>query len=88
MDLTVETKQYKFSASSSFDYIAIFLAINLKRNPYMGSYHDLTKKEVRELIKHLQKDNYGDGRDGWIIDRLSNMEILMEGKEKATFHFW
>ena len=86
MDLTVETKQYKFSASSSFDYI--FIANNLKRNPYMGSYHDLTRKEVQELIEYLQKDNYGDGRDGWIIDRLSNMEMLMEGKERATFHFW
>lgn len=88
MDLTVETKQYKFSASSSFDYIVIFFANNLKRKPYMGSYHDLTRKEVRELIEYLKQNNYGDGRDFWIVDSLTSMEMLMEGKEKATFHFW
>ena len=88
MDLSVETKQYQFSVSSSFDYIVIFLANNLKQSIYMGAYYSLTRKEVQELIEYLRKDNYGDGRDGWIVDRLSNMEMLMEGKEKATFHLW
>ena len=88
MDLTVETKQYQFSASSSFDYIVVFLANNLNQNPYMGTYHDLTKQEIQELIEYLKKNNYGDGRDFWIIDRLTSMVMLMESEEKAIFHFW
>jgi hypothetical protein len=48
----------------------------------------LTKKEVKRLIEYLKKDNFGNGKDAWIIDRLSNMEMLMEGKEKAEFRFW
>lgn len=88
MDLTVETKQYKFSASSGFDYIVIFLCNELKQSPDMNSYHNLTRQEVQNLIEYLKKDGYGDGRDAWIVDCLSNMEMLMEGKEKATFHFW
>ena len=88
MDLTVETKQYKFSASSGFDYIVIYLCNNLKKSPNIGSCYFLTKKEIQVLIEYLKKDNYGDGRDSWIVDRLSNMEMLMEGKEKATFRFW
>ena len=88
MDLTVETKQYKFSASSGFDYIVIYLCNELKESPNIGSCHSLTKKEVQTLIEYLKKNNYGDGRDSWLIDRLSNMEMLMDGKEKATFHFW
>lgn len=88
MDLTVETKQYRFSASSSFDYIVLFLINNLKKSVYMGAYYSLTRKEVHELIKYLKQNNYGDGRDFWIVDRLTSMETLMEGKEKATFSFW
>lgn len=88
MDLTVETKQYKFTASSCFDYIVIFLANTTRRCPRINSYHTLTKKEVQALIEYLRKNNYGDGRDEWIVDRLSNMEMLMEGREVAIFHFW
>lgn len=88
MDLTVETKQYKFSASSSFDYIVIFFVNNLKRSIYMGAYYSLTRKEVRALIEYLKQNNYGDGRDFWIADCLTSAEMLMEGKEKAIFHFW
>ena len=50
MDLTVETKQYRFSASSSFDYIVLFLINNLKKSVYMGAYYSLTRKEVHELM--------------------------------------
>lgn len=88
MDLTVETKQYKFSASSSFDYIVIYFCNVIHKSPDMDSYHYLTKKEVKKLIEYLKQNNYGDGRDFWIIDCLTSMEMLMEGKEKATFHFW
>lgn len=88
MDLTVETKQYVFSASSAFDYIVIYLCNVLHESPDMGSYHYLTKKEVHALVEYLKQNNYGDGRDFWIVDCLSSMEMLMEGKEKATFHFW
>lgn len=85
MDLTVETKQYKFSASSGFDYIVIYICNKLKESPDFGSKYYLTKKEVCDLIKYLQENNCG---DSWIVDRLSNMILLMEGKEKAEFRFW
>lgn len=88
MDLTVETKQYIFSASSSIDYIVIYLCNNLKQLPRIGSYHYLTKKEVRGLIEYLKQNNYRDGRANPLIDNLINMEMLMQGKEIATFHFW
>jgi hypothetical protein len=88
MDLTVETKQYQFSASSGFDYIVIFICNELKELPSLNTRHYLTKKEVKRLIEYLKKDNFGNGKDAWIIDRLSNMEMLMEGKEKAEFRFW
>lgn len=85
MDLTVETKQYKFSASSGFDYIVIYICNKLKESPDFGSKYYLTKKEVCDLIEYLQENNCG---DSWIVDRLSNMILLMEGKEKAEFRFW
>lgn len=88
MDLTVETRQYRFSASSAFDYITLFLINNLKKSVYMGAYYSLTKREVQDLIEYLKQNNYGDGRDFWIVDCLTSMEMLMEGKERATFHFW
>lgn len=88
MDLTVETKQYIFTACYSFDYIVEFLVNKKNQNPDMNSYHYLTKNEMKELIEYLKRDNYGDGRDFWIVDRLTSMEMLMVGKEKATFHFW
>lgn len=87
MDLTVETKQYVFTACYSFDYILIYLTNNMSKNEKRDYYY-LTKREVRELIEYLKQNNYGDGRDFWIIDKLTSMEMLMEGKEKATFHFW
>jgi hypothetical protein len=85
MDLTVETKQYKFSASSGFDYIVIYICNKLKESPDFGSHHYLTKKEVCDLIEYLKENKCG---DSWIVDRLSNMILLMEGKEKAEFRFW
>ena len=85
MDLTVETKQYKFSASSGFDYIVIYICNQLKESPDFGSKHYMTQKEVQNLIQYM-KDN---GKaDSWITDALTNMEMLMEGKEKAEFRFW
>lgn len=87
MDLTVETKQYVFTACYSFDYILIYLTNNMSKNEKRDYYY-LTKREVRELIEYLKQNNYGDSRDFWIIDKLTSMEMLMEGKEKATFHFW
>lgn len=91
MDLTVETKQYIFTACYSFDYVLIYLINNMSKSEKKDgseSYYYLTKKEVRNLIEYLKQDNYGDERDFWIVDRLISMEMLMEGKEKATFHFW
>ena len=90
MDLTVETKQYRFSMSSGFDYIVIFLSNQLKEYPDMDSYHYLTKKEVQSLIKYLKEDIPVKERERYelTIDRLSSMEMLMEGKEKAEFRFW
>ena len=88
MDLTVETKDYVFSASSGFDYIVIYLCNNLKQSPGIGSYHKLTRKEVKGLIEYLKQNHYGDGRDFWIVDRLTNAYTLMEGNEAAEFCFW
>lgn len=91
MDLTVETKQYVFTACYSFDYLLIYLVNNMgKGEKKYGdeSYYYLTKREVKDLIEYLKQNNYGDGRDFWIVDCLTSMEMLMEGKEKATFHFW
>ena len=92
MDLTIETKKYVFSASSGFDYVLIYLINNLRPTfqdkSGIESYYHLTKKEVKNLIEYIKQNNYGDGRDSWIVDRLTNMEMLMEGKEKASFHFW
>lgn len=85
MDLTVETKQYKFSASSGFDYIVIYICNRHKESPDFGSKHYITKKEVQNLIQYM-KDNGKE--DSWITDALTNMEMLMEGKEKAEFRFW
>ena len=84
MDLTVETKQYKFSVSCGFDFIAIYICNNLKECPDFGSKHYLTKKEVQNLIQYMKVNC----DDSWIIDALANMEMLMEGKEKAEFRFW
>lgn len=88
MDLTVETKQYVFSASSGFDYIVIYFSNHLKLSPDFGSKFELTKKEVKALIEYLKENWYEDGRASWIIDSLVNMEMLMVGKEKAQFRFW
>ena len=85
MDLTVETKQYIFSASSGFDYIVIFICNQLQESPDFGSKHYMTRKEVRGLIQYM-KDNGCE--NNWIVDALTNMEMLMEGKEKAEFRFW
>ena len=85
MDITVETKQYIFSASSGFDYIVIYICNQLGEDPSFGSKHYMTRKEVQGLIQYM-KDN---GRENsWIRDCLTNMEMLMEGKEKAEFRFW
>ena len=91
MDLTVKTKQYEFTACYSFDYILIYLVNhkNKDKKRYKNeSHYYLTKTEVRELIEYLKQNNYGDGRDFWIVDKLTSMEMLMGEKEKATFHFW
>jgi hypothetical protein len=90
MDLTVETKQYTFSMSSGFDQIVIFLSNQLKEYPDMGSHHYLTRKEVQRLIAYLKEHIPERTRGSYesMIDRLENMEILMEGKEKAEFRFW
>ena len=88
MDLTIETKQYRFTACYSFDYITIFLIHKLNATPCENSSYDLTKKEVRELIEYLKQNNYGDGRDFWIVDNLITMEGMMSHKDKAIFRFW
>ena len=85
VDLTVETKQYQFSASAGFAFIAIYICNKLNQYPDLGTKHYLTKKEVRDLIEYLKENNCG---DSWIFNQLINLEMLMEGKEKAEFRFW
>ena len=85
MDLTVETKNYIFSASSGFDCIVIYICNQLREYPNFGSKHYMAKKEVQQLIQYM-KDNGCE--NNWIVDALTNMEMLMEGKEKAEFRFW
>lgn len=88
MDLTVETKQYVFSASSGLDYIVIYLSNKLNMSADFGKKFHLTKKEVKGLIEYCKENWYKDGRASWIIESLVNMEMLMEGKETAEFRFW
>jgi hypothetical protein len=85
-DLTVDTKQYKFTSCYGFDDIDIFLFHKTGRVPQAISDYYLTRQEVYELIDYLKEINYE--KNDWLIDRLSNMVMLMEGKEKARFHFW
>ena len=85
-DLTVVTKQYKFTSCYGFDDISIFLYQKTGKVANAISDYYLTRKEVYELIEYLKEINYE--KNIWYISRLSNIAMLMEGKEKARFHFW
>ena len=90
MDLTVETKQYRFSCDrTAMSYILVFLCTKLRTSISICDTVFLTKKEMVELIDFIKTQDFGlEHLKERCLDQLSNMEMLMEGKEKAEFRFW
>lgn len=90
MDLIVETKQYKFNYDHlEMSYIHSFITNKIGRYAETCRKHYLTKKEMKELINWLKTLRFTyDWQKERLIEQLSNMEILMEGKERASFYFW
>lgn len=90
MDLTVETKQYRLSYDHlEMSYIYNFISDMIKGNVKQGETYFLTRKKVKELIEYLKVQSYQfDWQKERLIEELSNLEMLMVGKEKASFYFW
>ena len=90
MDLTVETKQYRLSYDHlEMSYIHNFISDMIKGNAKQGETYYLTRKKVKELIEYLKVQSYKfDWQKERLIEELSNLEMLMVGKEKASFYFW
>ena len=90
MDLTVETKQYRLSYEHlEMSYIHNFISDMIKGNAKQGETYYLTRKKVKELIEYLKVQSYQfDRQKERLIEELSNLEMLMVGKEKASFYFW
>ena len=90
MDLTVETKQYRLSYDHlEMSYIYNFISDMIKGNVKQGETYFLTRKKVKELIEYLKLQSYQfDWQKERLIEQLSNLEMLMVGKEKASFYFW
>lgn len=90
MDLTVETKQYRLSYDHlEMSYIHNFISDMIKGNVKQGETYFLTRKKVKELIEYLKVQSYQfDWQKERLIEELSNLEMLMVGKEKASFYFW
>lgn len=90
MDLIIETKQYKLCYDRlKMSYIAVFLTNKSGKFVEIGDTRYLTKKETKELIEFIKQQDFDteDSKDRF-VEQLSNMEMLMEGKEKASFYFW
>lgn len=90
MDLTVETKQYRLSYDHlEMSYIHNFISDMIKGYAKQGETYYLTRNKVKELIAFLKVQSYPfDGQKERFIEQMSNMEMLMVGKEKASFYFW
>ena len=90
MDLTVETKQYRLSYDHlEMSYIHNFISDMIKDYVKQGETYYLTRKKVKELIEYLKLQSYQfDWQKEKLIEELSNLEMLMVGKEKASFYFW
>ena len=90
MDLTVETKLYRLSYDHlEMSYIHNFISDMIKGNVKQGETYFLTRKKVKELIEYLKVQSYQfDWQKERLIEELSNLEMLMVGKEKASFYFW
>ena len=90
MDLTVETKQYRLSYDHlEMSYIHNFISYMIKDYAKQGETYYLTRKKVKELIEYLKLQSYQfDWQKERLIEELSNLEMLMVGKEKASFYFW
>ena len=90
MDLTVETKQYRLSYDHlEMSYIHNFISDMIKGYAKQGETYFLTRKKVKELIEYLKVQSYQfDWQKEKLIEELSNLEMLMVGKEKASFYFW
>ena len=90
MDLTVETKDYILSYDHlEMSYIHNFISDMIMGFAGQGQTYYLTKKKVKELIEYLKVQSYQfEWQKERFIEELSNMEMLMVGKEKASFYFW
>lgn len=90
MDLTVETKQYKFCYQTiTMSWINVFICSKFKRCIGSGETVWLTKKDMKELIAYLSAVDFGLKHiKETCLEQLSSMEMLMEGKDKASFYFW
>lgn len=90
MDLIVETKQYKFNYDHlEMSYIHNFISNKIRRYAETCVKHYLTKKELKELIEWLKTLDFTyTWQKEKLIEQLSNMEMLMQGRDKASFYFW
>ena len=90
MDLTVETKQYRLSYDHlEMSYIHKYISDMINDYAKQGETYYLTRKKVKELIEYLKLQSYQfDWQKERLIEELSNLEMLMVGKEKASFYFW
>lgn len=90
MDLIVETKNFKYYYQRvPMSYIHLFLCKNMKKTVEAFVKYQLTKKEVRKMISFLKEQVFDtEMSKEKVIDELTKMEMLMEGKEKASFYFW
>lgn len=90
MDLIIETKQYKLNYDHlEMSYIHNFLSNKIGRYIEACEKIKITKKEMKELINWLKtlEFSYVEQKE-ILIAQLLNMEMLMQGKEKASFYFW
>lgn len=91
MDLTIETKDYKFSLGTiDMSLVCVFLSNELNISINEGVRY-MTKKEIQRLIEYLEKTKISikDLKHfESIIDKFKNMEMLMEVKEKARLTFF
>lgn len=91
MDLTIETKDYRFLLGTiDMSLVCVFLSSELHFSIDEGVRY-MTKKEIQRLIEYLEKTKISikDLKHfESIIDKFTNMEMLMEAKEKARLTFF
>lgn len=70
-------------------YIHSFISNLIGRYAETNKTHLLSKSDVKNLIEYLKDiGTWSTNIKDKAIGQLKNMEMLMEGKEKASFYFW